>query len=101
MPSGTSINIFLPDGNPDGVRLVFKSHWTGIAVASPRSRYAEARADRIELRSPGVYLLIGPADSAGGGARIYVGEGEAPRTRLDSHHANKDFWNRLVVFTSF
>ena len=34
-------------------------------------------------------------------ARIYVGEGEDPRARIDSHHASKDFWNRLVVFTSF
>jgi hypothetical protein len=56
MPGGTSITVFLPDGNPDGVRLVFKSHWTGIAVATPRSRYAEVRLDREELRTPGVYV---------------------------------------------
>ena len=101
MPAGTSINIFLPDGNPEGVRLVFKSHWTGIAVASPRSRYSEARVDRTELRKPGVYLLVGPSEDAMYEARIYVGEGEDPRSRIDNHHANKDFWNRLVVFTSF
>ncbi len=101
MASGTSITIFLPDGNPDGVRLVFKSHWTGIAVASPRSRYTEARVARPELRQPGVYLLVGPAEDAKYEARIYVGEGEDPRMRLDAHHGNKDFWNRFVVFTSF
>lgn len=101
MSVGTSISIFLPDGNPDGVRLVYKSHWTGIAVASPRSRYAQARGERTELRTPGVYVLIGPADSPDREARIYVGEAEDPRARLDKHHADKDFWNRLVVFTSF
>jgi hypothetical protein len=101
MPSGTSINIFLPDGNPDGVRLVFKSHWTGIAVTSPRSRYAQARLQRIELRTPGVYVLTGPAENVEFESRIYVGEGEDPRARIDSHHANKDFWNRVVLFTSF
>ena len=101
MASGTSINIFLPDGNPEGVRLVFKSHWTGIAVTSPRSRYAEARLQRDELRKPGVYVLVGPADDAKYEARIYVGEGEDPRARIDHHHANKDFWNRVVLFTSF
>jgi hypothetical protein len=101
MPAGTSITIFLPDGNPDGVRLVFKSHWTGIAVTSPRSRYAQARLQRAELHTPGVYVLIGPAEDVNYESRIYVGEGEDPRARIDSHHANKDFWNRVVLFTSF
>jgi hypothetical protein len=98
---GTSITVFLPDGNPDSARLIFKSHWTGIGVASPRSRYPEVRLVREELRKPGVYVLVGPADEASYEARIYVGEGEDPRARIDSHHASKDFWNRLVLFTSF
>jgi hypothetical protein len=99
--TGTSITVFLPDGNPEGVRLIYKSHWTGIAVASPRTRYQEARLVRTELRSPGVYVLVGAAEEPSYEARIYVGEGEDPRARIDSHHARKDFWNRLVVFTSF
>ena len=91
MRSGTSINIFLPDGNPDGVQLVFKSHWTGIAVTSPRSLYAQARLQRPELRTPGAYVLTEPAEEIQFGSRIYVGEGEDPRARTDNHHANKDF----------
>jgi hypothetical protein len=100
-PTGTSITVFLPDGNPEGLRLIFKSHWTGIAVASPRSRYPDVRLVREELRRPGVYVLVGPADDVAYEARIYVGEGEDPQARIDSHHASKDFWNRLVLFTSF
>jgi hypothetical protein len=72
-----------------------------IAVASPRSRYPEVRLAREELRKPGVYVLVGAAEDPSYEARIYVGEGEDPRARIDSHHASKDFWNRLVVFTSF
>jgi len=98
--AGTSIRIFLPDGNPDGVRLVYKSHWTGVALALPRSRYAEARVARGEFRTPGVYVLVGPADEPQYEARIYVGEGDDPRSRLDSHHAEKDFWTRLILFSS-
>jgi hypothetical protein len=101
MTGGTSIRVFLPDSNPDGIRLVYKSHWTGICLACPRSRYVEARVDRPELRGSGVYLLLGPPDDAEHDARIYVGEGEDLRTRVDAHHANKDFWTRLVLFTSF
>lgn len=101
MPAGISIQIFIPEGSPDGVRLVYKSHWTGIAVASPRARYDRLRLDRKELRTPGVYVLTGPAESIRHELRVYVGESEDPRDRIDEHHANKDFWNRLVVFTSF
>ncbi len=101
MSGGTSITVFLPDGDPDGLRLVYKSHWTGIALASTRSRYPDVRATREELRSPGVYVLAGPADDGGHDARIYIGEGEDPRGRIDSHLANKDFWQWVVVFTSF
>jgi hypothetical protein len=98
---GTSIRVFLPDSNPDGVRLVYKSHWTGVAVALPRSRYAEARLARDEFRTPGVYVLVGPPEDTKFEARIYIGEGEDPRGRIDHHHANKDFWSRVVLFTSF
>jgi hypothetical protein len=98
--AGTSIRIFLPDGSPDGVRLVYKSHWTGVALALPRSRYAEARVAREEFRTPGVYVLIGPANEPQYEARIYIGEGDDPRGRLDSHHAEKDFWTRLILFSS-
>jgi hypothetical protein len=101
MAGGTSITVFLPDGSPEGIRLVYKSHWTGICLACPRSRYVEARIDRPELRASGVYLLLGPPDEAEHDARIYVGEGEDLRPRIDAHHANKDFWTRLVAFTSF
>lgn len=101
MARGISIQIFLPDGNPDGARLVYKSHWTGIAVATPRAGYAGLRLDRDELRRPGVYVLMGPAEDLRYETRIYIGESENPQHRIDGHHANKDFWNRLVVFTSF
>jgi len=102
MSGGTSIKIFLPDGNPDGVRIVSKSLWTGITVAAPRSRYPGLRLDeeRAELRSPGVYVLVGPTEDLKFESRVYVGESENPQARIDSHLANKDFWNRLVVFTS-
>jgi hypothetical protein len=97
---GTSLRIFLPDGTPDGVRLVSKSNWTGLAIASSRSRYPNARIARNEFRTPGVYVLVGPPENAKYEARIYVGEGEDPRGRIDAHHGSKDFWNRLVLFTS-
>jgi hypothetical protein len=99
MTLGVSLRIFLPEGTPEGVRLVSKSNWTGLAIASSRSRYSAARLSRKEFRTPGIYLLAGPPENAKYESRIYVGEGEDPRARIDSHHAQKDFWNRLILFT--
>ena len=31
---------------------------------------------------------------------IYVGEGDPIRPRLESHHAQKDFWTRAIGFTT-
>jgi Domain of unknown function (DUF4357) len=63
-----------------------------------RALHASAR-QRPELQRPGVYLLIGPAESAGK-PRIYVGEADILRKRLDQHHANRDFWTRAIAFTT-
>ena len=31
---------------------------------------------------------------------IYVGEGDPVKSRLDSHHSNKDFWTWAIFFTA-
>ncbi|HUR18699.1 MAG TPA: GIY-YIG nuclease family protein [Acidimicrobiales bacterium] len=96
---GTSIRIFLADGIADGVWVVEKSNWTGKALMAPRTRYKDLRA-RIDLDGPGVYLLAGPTESGVPAVRIYLGETDDLPGRLDSHNKTKDFWNRVIVFTS-
>src|SRR4051812_9478188 len=94
---GTTIRIFLTDGAADGVWIVEKSNWTGKALMAPRTRYKDLRP---RLDGPGVYVLSGPTDSGVPPERLYIGETDDLRGRLDSHNANKDFWNRAIVFTS-
>lgn len=94
---GTSIRIFLANGQADGVWVVEKSNWTGKALMAPRTRYKELR-DR--LAGPGVYLLIGPNESEVPAHRIYIGETDDLRSRLDNHNKNLDFWDRAVAFGS-
>ncbi len=96
---GTSIRIFLADGTADGVWVVEKSNWTGKALMAPRSRYAELKA-RPDLQGPGVYVLIGPTETGVPPTRVYIGETDDLPSRLNSHQARKEFWNRVVVFTS-
>lgn len=68
----------------------------GKALMAPRTRYKELRE---RLDGPGVYLLIGPTESGVPPHRVYVGETDDLRSRLDGHSA-KDFWNRAIVFTN-
>ena len=98
-PPPASIRLFLAEGTPDGLWVVEKSNWTGVALMAPRSRYGVLRA-RSEMNGPGVYLLTGPAESGAKSARIYVGETDVLRDRLDNHQANKDFWTKAIVFTA-
>ncbi len=44
--------------------------------------------------------MIGPTESGVPATRIYIGETDDLPGRLDSHSKNKDFWNRVIVFTS-
>ncbi len=97
-PHGFSIRIFLPDGTPDGLRLVEKSNWTGLGVVCPRSVFAEKKGEQAFART-GVYVLVGPSESSEL-PRVYVGQGDAVRPRLESHHARKDFWTTAIFFVS-
>ena len=95
---GVSIRLFLADGTPTGLWVVEKSNWTGIALMWPRTAHVEAR-QRPELQRPGVYVLVGASDETAK-QRVYVGEADVLRSRLDQHQANKDFWTRAVAFTT-
>ncbi len=48
-----TIRIFVPDGDPEGIRLIDRMNWTSIGVALPRARWPE-----VKLRT-GVYVLVG------------------------------------------
>ena len=97
-PQPISIRIFLPDGTPDGLRVVGKSLWTGVGVTCSRARYPTARA-RPEFVRPGVYVLVGPHPANPLASVVYIGQAEIANDRLDQHLKGKDFWERLVLFT--
>jgi hypothetical protein len=93
-----SIKIFLPGGDPDGLRTIEKSNWSGAGMVIPRAIMGEMR-QRRELSRTGVYVLVGPAEESGL-PRLYVGEGDPIRPRLEQHAAKKDFWTTCIAFTS-
>lgn len=93
-----SLRIFVADGDPDGLRLVERSNWVGKAIIFPRTLLPKIK-QRAELNQTGVYLLLGPRED-GEGETLYIGEGDPVRPRLESHYAQKDFWNRAVCFVA-
>jgi len=98
MSNGFSIKIFLPDGKPEGLRVIEKSNWNGWGLLCSRVEFGQAKT-RPEFSKPGVYILIGP--SVGSNlVTAYIGEGDPAGERLKSHAVAKDFWTKFVLFTS-
>lgn len=91
-----TVRIFVPYGDPDGLRFIEKANWVGLGLVFPRSEFSRA-SKRGELSRPGVYVLWGP-DEEREQVRVYIGEGEQVLTRLSKHHQSKDFWTHAAVF---
>ena len=93
-----SIRVFLPDGTPEGIRIIEKSNWTGCGVVVPRPIFAEAKT-RPEIGRTGVYILVGQSEDQAL-PTIYVGQCDVVRDRLEQHNSKKDFWTWAVFFVS-
>lgn len=95
---GFTLKIFVPDEDPDGLKIVEKSNWTGQGIVFPRSLFGEVKQRKeLSQAGAGVYVLWGPGET-GGLPTVYVGEGDPPLPRLEQHMQKKDFWTRAVVF---
>lgn len=99
MPDPFTIRIFVPDGDPEGVRLIDRMNWTGHGVVFPRAKWPEVRG-RAEMLRTGVYILVGYGDSDDGLPTLYIGQADGVRARIESHYGTKDFWDWAAVFTS-
>ncbi len=96
---GSTISLYLADGRPAGIRVVQKDNWNGVGIDCARTDFPRARK-REEFGRSGVYVLVGSEQDAGGLPALYVGEADELGARLANHATNKDFWTRLIIFTS-
>lgn len=94
-----TIRIFVPDGDPDGVRIIDKMNWTGMGIAFPRAKWPEIKK-RAEFSKAGVYILRGYQGENDELPTIYIGQGDGVKSRVDSHYKDKDFWDRGIAFMS-
>jgi hypothetical protein len=97
---GFTIRIYVPDGEPDGVRIIDRMNWTGRGIVFPRDHWPLVKT-RPEMSGPGIYILSGPKPNSDDHLPLlYIGQADAVGKRLEQHGASKDFWNRGIVFTS-
>lgn len=101
-----SINIFLLDGDPNGIRVAQISMSTIQAIAFRRNQLRRVREAFPEIERPGVYILIGADEDAQDRQLAYIGESEGVGARLSYHNSNeagrdaKGFWTDTVVLIS-
>lgn len=58
MPNPFTIHIFSTTGDPEGIREITKTNWSGVGVAFPREMVKEV-VKEDQAKSPGVYILVG------------------------------------------
>ena len=72
-----TICVFVPDGDPEGVRIIDRLNWTGLGIAFPREHWSDVRT-RAEFGKTGVYILVGHTTDDDL-PTLYVGQGDGIR----------------------
>lgn len=100
MTSSTAktIQIYLPTGEPRGIRIAEITTRIVQAVLIPRSDLSLGKLRR-ELAFPGIYFLFGE-DEEGAKPIVYVGQTEDAPKRFDDHNRKKTFWKTAVFCIS-
>ena len=102
MPRPQTIQIYLPAGDPRGMRVAEITTRIIRVIEVPRSQLAEF-LKLPEAQQVGVYFLLGELSEAGL-PRSYIGQSGNVGKRLAQHNQEndrgKDFWNRAMVVIS-
>ncbi len=93
-----TIQIYLPAGDPRGMRVAEITTRIVRVIEVPRSQLADF-FKMPEAQQVGVYFLMGELSEAGL-QRAYIGQSGNVGTRLVQHNQGKDFWNRALVMIS-
>lgn len=98
MPRPQTIQIYLPAGDPRGMRVAEITTRIVRVIEVPRSQLADF-LKMPEAQQVGVYFLMGELSEAGL-PRVYIGQSGNVGNRLVQHNQSKDFWNRALVVIS-
>lgn len=93
-----TIQIFLPSGDPQGIREAAITTRIIRVFDVPRSALADFLA-MDAAQQVGLYFLIGESEDSDL-PQAYIGQTGSLVDRLAQHHKAKDFWNRALVGVS-
>ncbi|WP_299814675.1 GIY-YIG nuclease family protein [uncultured Jannaschia sp.] len=96
---GRTIQLFLVDGKPSGLRKATIHGWTGLLFVSGASAFGAMTA-RDEVDRTGVYILSGPDPETPGGTRAYIGSGNSVSERIRQSARNRYFWEMAIAVTT-
>ncbi len=98
---GKKLTIFMIYGTEYGPKIGEIGNWVGKAVYFPRTAAVDSNLfSRAEFNKPGIYCLKGDAtDNNAFDEKIYIGEAENIKARLEQHFKNKEF-NEVIFFIS-
>ncbi len=94
-----TIQLFLFDGTPNGLRKATIHGWTGLIFVATTSTFA-ALTSRKELDRPGIYLLAGPDPYQEGVTRAYIGSSNSVQERIKQSAEKRDFWEIAIAVTT-
>lgn len=97
-PRPRTIQIFLPNGDPRGIRVAELTTSIVRVIEVPRTML-NLFLDMPEAKQVGLYLLVGD-DHDEDYPSVYVGQTGGTGQRLTEHNKTKDFWNRALVVVS-
>lgn len=93
-----TIQIYLPGGDPQGIRIAEITTRIVQVIEVPRSLLADF-LKMPESNQVAVYFLFGESED-GADYKVYVGQTGDLRSRLTTHNKEKDFWQKAVVAIS-
>lgn len=93
-----TIQIFLPGGDPRGIRVAEITTRIVQVIEVPRSLLQDfLKMD--ESNQVALYFLFGEAED-GSEQKVYIGQTGDLRSRLAKHNKEKEFWERVLVLIS-
>jgi hypothetical protein len=97
-PTPKTIQIFLPGGEPQGIRVAEITTRIVQIVEVPRSLIGDF-LKMPESSQVAVYFLFGKSEETEE-PRVYIGQTGDLRGRLKAHDNQKDFWERAAILIS-
>ncbi len=99
MSNPFTIRIFVPEGDPEGLRIIDRQSSPSKFFTFPRSKWSHFK-NRPELTGAGIYILTGYSNPEDELPTVYIGQADTIYKRIDQHNRSKDFWDKGFIFAS-